>query len=124
MMFPVTEHLAKHARYMTCYLACGAAHRPVMMFVPGGPERSISWRHQLPCVASRETVVRDSTGGYWSPLCHILDARSVAVHLGNARHANNLPGRTTAIAACQWRQNLHAFGRLNSSVRPTEEMCV
>jgi len=52
MVFPVTEHIAKSARHMTFYLAYGAAHRPVIIFVHGWPELSISWRHQLPCFAS------------------------------------------------------------------------
>jgi hypothetical protein len=38
MIFPVTEHIAKSARHMTFYLACGAVHRPVMIFVHGWPE--------------------------------------------------------------------------------------
>src|SRR3989442_9433575 len=52
MSFPVTEHIAKSARHTTFYLACGGAHRPVIIFVHGWPELSISWRHQLPCFAS------------------------------------------------------------------------
>ena len=52
MMFPVTEHIAKSARHTTFYLACGGAHRPVLIFVHGWPELSMSWRHQLPCFAS------------------------------------------------------------------------
>ena len=52
MSFPVTEHIAKSARYTTFYLACGGAHRPVIIFVHGWPELSISWRYQLPCFAS------------------------------------------------------------------------
>ena len=52
MVFPITEHIAKSARHTTFYLACGGAHRPVIIFVHGWPELSISWRHQLPCFAS------------------------------------------------------------------------
>ena len=52
MSFAVTEHIAKSARHTTFYLACGGAHRPVIIFVHGWPELSISWRHQLPCFAS------------------------------------------------------------------------
>jgi pimeloyl-ACP methyl ester carboxylesterase len=52
MSFPVTEHIAKSARHTTFYLACGGAHRPVIIFVHGWPELSMSWRHQLPCFAS------------------------------------------------------------------------
>src|SRR5216683_6038527 len=52
MVFPVTEHIAKSARHTTFYLACGGAHRPVVIFVHGWLELFISWRHQLPCFAS------------------------------------------------------------------------
>src|SRR5438093_5430939 len=52
MSFAITEHIAKSARHTTFYLACGDAHRPVIIFVHGWPELSISWRHQLPCFAS------------------------------------------------------------------------
>ena len=52
MLFPVTEHIAKSARHTTFYLAGGGAHRPVIIFVHGWPELSMSWRHQLPCFAS------------------------------------------------------------------------
>src|SRR5499426_2720761 len=52
MAFSVTEHIAKSARHTTFYLACGSAHRPMIIFVHGWPELSVSWRHQLPCFAS------------------------------------------------------------------------
>ena len=51
MIFPVTEHVAKSARHTTFYLACGAESAPLIIFVHGWPELSISWRHQLPCFA-------------------------------------------------------------------------
>ena len=49
--FTVTEHVAKTARHTTFYLACGAANGSPVIFVHGWPELSISWRHQLPCLA-------------------------------------------------------------------------
>ena len=70
------------------------------------------------------TVVLASTGVSWIPLCQILAARGVEVHLVTARHAKNLPGRNTDIADGQWRQKLHTCGLLNSSFRPTDESCV
>lgn len=71
-----------------------------------------------------ETVVMESTGVDWIALCQILEARGFAVHLINAPHAKSLPGRQTDIADCQGRQTLHTFGLLNSSFRPTDEICV
>jgi transposase len=71
-----------------------------------------------------ETVVMESTGVSWIPLFQILEARGFEVHLVNARHAKNLPGRNTAIADCPWRHKLHTCGLLNSSFRPPDEICV
>ena len=51
-LFPVTEHVVKTARHTTFHLACGRADAPVILFVHGWPELSISWRHQLPCFAN------------------------------------------------------------------------
>ena len=51
MPFPVTEHVAKTKRHTTAYLACGAADAPLINFLHGWPELSISWRHQLPMFA-------------------------------------------------------------------------
>ena len=51
MPFPVTEHVLKTKRHTTAYLACGAPDAPLIVFVHGWPELSISWRHQLPVFA-------------------------------------------------------------------------
>jgi pimeloyl-ACP methyl ester carboxylesterase len=49
MQFPVTEHVAASARHSSGYLACGPEDGPLIVFVHGWPELSLSWRHQLPC---------------------------------------------------------------------------
>src|SRR5215475_14985328 len=49
MSFPVLEHVVKTARHKTFHLSCGAVDAPLIIFVHGWPELSISWRHQLPC---------------------------------------------------------------------------
>ena len=48
-MLPIVENIAKTDRHRTFYLACGAEDAPLIVFVHGWPELSISWRHQLPC---------------------------------------------------------------------------
>jgi pimeloyl-ACP methyl ester carboxylesterase len=48
----ITEHVAKSARHMSFYLSAGPKDGPLVIFVHGWPELSISWRHQLPCLAS------------------------------------------------------------------------
>lgn len=48
----ITEHTARSARHSSFYLAAGPKDGPPIIFVHGWPELSISWRHQLPCVAA------------------------------------------------------------------------
>lgn len=47
----VVERVVKTDRHKTFFLASGAEDAPVIVFVHGWPELSISWRHQLPCFA-------------------------------------------------------------------------
>jgi pimeloyl-ACP methyl ester carboxylesterase len=64
MMLPMTENIVKTARHTTFYLGGGAEDAPLIVFVHGWPELSISWRHQLPCFASLgfRTVAPDMRG--------------------------------------------------------------
>src|SRR5262245_32177314 len=52
MTFPITENIARTDRHETFYLASGAQDAPLIVFVHGWPELSVSWRHQLPCLAA------------------------------------------------------------------------
>jgi pimeloyl-ACP methyl ester carboxylesterase len=48
----ITEHTVKTNRHTTFYLADGPEDGPLIIFVHGWPELSISWRHQLPALAA------------------------------------------------------------------------
>lgn len=48
----VTEHVARTERHTTFYLASGPLDGPLVILVHGWPELSVSWRHQIPCLAS------------------------------------------------------------------------
>lgn len=48
----ITEHTTKTERHTTFYLAAGPEDGPLVIFVHGWPELSISWRHQLPALAA------------------------------------------------------------------------
>jgi pimeloyl-ACP methyl ester carboxylesterase len=50
--FKVTEHILRTQRHSTFYLACGPEDGPLIIFVHGWPELSVSWRHQLPCLGN------------------------------------------------------------------------
>ena len=69
-----------------------------------------------------ETVAMESTGVYWIPLYEILEANGFEVYLVNAQHVKNLPGRKTDVKDCQWLQELHTFGLLQKSFRPTDRI--
>jgi pimeloyl-ACP methyl ester carboxylesterase len=49
---PLTEHTLKTERHTTYYLAAGPEDGPLVIFVHGWPELSVSWRHQLPALAA------------------------------------------------------------------------
>lgn len=71
-------------------------------------------------IACRVTsVALESTGVFWIPVDEILEARGLAVHLVNARHVRNLPGRKSDVSDAEWLRDLHSFGLLRASFRPT-----
>lgn len=69
-----------------------------------------------------DTVAMESTGVYWIPLYEILEERGLEVLLVHARHVKTVPGRKTDVLDCQWLQQLHTFGLLRGSFRPSSEM--
>lgn len=70
-----------------------------------------------------KTVAMESTGVYWIPIYEILESRGFEVYLVNARYIKNVPGRKTDVLDCQWIQQLHTYGLLHASFRPSEEIC-
>jgi transposase len=68
------------------------------------------------------SVALQSTGVYWMPVFEILEQHGLEVYLVNAQHTKNLPGRKSDIQECQWLLKLHAFGLLNNSFQPTDEI--
>ena len=48
----VTEHTFESDRHNSFYLASGPEDGPLLVFVHGWPELSLSWRHQLPCLGA------------------------------------------------------------------------
>ena len=49
----------------------------------------------------------------------MLETRGLTVHLVNARHVRNLPGRTSDVSDAEWLRDLHSVGLLRGSFRPT-----
>lgn len=50
--FAITENVARSARHTSFYLAAGPVDGPLVIFIHGWPELSISWRHQLPALGA------------------------------------------------------------------------
>src|SRR5256885_15895479 len=48
----MAEHLVTTERHTTFSLSAGAEDAPLIVFVHGWPELSVSWRHQLPAFAA------------------------------------------------------------------------
>ena len=69
-----------------------------------------------------ETVAMESTGVYWVALYDLLEARGFEVVLVNARAVKHVPGRKSDVADCQWLQQLHSFGLLRGSFRPSADI--
>src|SRR6266568_1112819 len=65
-----------------------------------------------------------STGVYWMPVFEILEQQGLEVYLVNAQHTRNVLGRKSDVQECQWLLKLHAFGLLNNSFQPTDEIRV
>ena len=70
-----------------------------------------------------KTVAMESTGVYWIPLYQKLEAAGLDVIVCNARHMKNVPGRKTDLLDCQWVQQLHSYGLLRGSFRPSDDIC-
>jgi len=49
-------------------------------------------------------------------------ARGIGVVLVNAHQVKNVPGRKTDVSDCQWLQQLHTYGLLRGSFRPSAEI--
>jgi transposase len=69
-----------------------------------------------------KSVAMQSTGVYWMPVFEVLEQHGLEVFLVNARHTKNVPGRKSDVQECQWLLKLHAFGLLNNSFQPTDEI--
>ena len=70
-----------------------------------------------------ETVAMEATGVYWIPIYAILEERGFALCLVNDRTTKNVSGRKSDVLDCQWIQQLHTYGLLQASFRPTADTC-
>ncbi len=64
-----------------------------------------------------KTVAMEATGIYWLCVYEVLEAVMV-----NGRHVQNVPGRKTDMADCQWLATLHAHGLLRAGFVPEADI--
>jgi transposase len=62
-------------------------------------------------------VAMESTGVYWKPVWHVLEA-SFELVLANAAHIRNVPGRKTDVSDATWIADLLAHGLIRGSFVP------
>ena len=69
-----------------------------------------------------QTVAMEATGVYWLYLYEVLEGAGLEVVVVNGRHVQNVPGRKTDMADCQWLATLHAHGLLRGGFVPPAEI--
>ena len=69
-----------------------------------------------------QTVAMEATGIYWLCVFEVLEAAGLEVMMVNGRHVQNVPGRKTDMADCQWLSTLHAHGLLRAGFVPAEDI--
>lgn len=69
-----------------------------------------------------KTVAMEATGIYWLCVYEILECAGLQVVMVNGRHVQNVPGRKTDMADCQWLATLHAHGLLRGGFVPSAEI--
>ena len=69
-----------------------------------------------------KSIAMESTGVYWIPPFEFLEEAGFEVLLVNAYFFKAVPGRKTDVQDCQWIQQLHSYGLLRGSFRPSNSI--
>lgn len=67
-----------------------------------------------------DSVAMETTGIYWWPIYEVFEAGGLEVHVVNACHAKNVPGRKTDVLDAEWLRELHTYGLVRASFVPDE----
>lgn len=70
------------------------------------------------------TVAMEATGVYWIGLFQLLQARGFDVIVVNPQQIKQVSGRKTDVSDSQWIQQLHSYGLLHASFRPSHEISI
>ena len=68
------------------------------------------------------SVALEATGVYWLYVYEVLEGAGLEVVVVNGRHVQNVPGRKTDMADCQWLATLHAHGLLRGGFVPPADI--
>ncbi len=72
-----------------------------------------------------KSIAMESTGVYWIPVYQALEVAGFEVHLVNAKHIKNVPGRKkTDVEDARWIQKLLSCGLITGSFRPDDQICI
>lgn len=85
----------------------------VFWTVKSGLEEMLTWLISNGCTV----VGMESTGKYWRPVLNILEG-NVAIHLYNARHIKNIPGKKTDKKDSQWIARITRYELITHSFIP------
>lgn len=69
-------------------------------------------------------VAMEATGVYWVGVFQLLLARGFQVIVVNPQQIKQVSGRKTDVSDCQWIQQLHAYGLLHASFRPSLDISI
>ena len=69
------------------------------------------------------TVALESTGVMWIPVYQKLERAGLEAVLVNTKGLKHVPGRKSDVLDCQWLQQLHSYGLLGGSFRPSDLIC-
>ena len=120
----------KHIKSSVCGMDVGASS--VFLCAPVGEELEIreysTFTEDLKAMVEWlksckvTSCAMESTGVYWIPIFDIIESSGIEVILVNAHHVKTVPGRKTDVKDCQWLYQLHSYGLLRGSFRPTKEI--
>ena len=118
VLYPVCCGLDVHKKTITaCLRFASARARAEEVRTFGTTTRELLRLADWLTAAGCTHVAMESTGVYWRPVYHILEA-SFEVLLVNAQHVKAVPGRKTDVKDCQWLAQLLEHGLLRGSFVP------
>ena len=100
------------------------AKNPSEQEVRSFPSFTADLRHMIHWLKKSgvESVAMESTGVYWLVPYEMLEEAGFEVLLVNAGFFKNVPGRKSDVQDSQWIQQLHSYGLLRGSFRPSGEI--